>query len=156
MRGEAPASELRVRGLRLADLPGILRIERRSFATPWSLLDFAFELAKPSSICLAALADGQLAGYLVCSRQDELWHVMNLAVDSARRRRGIGSALLRELLDQRGRADARYVLETRQSDSGAIALYERFGFRVAGVRPGFYRDNGEEALIMWRTPPPES
>jgi [ribosomal protein S18]-alanine N-acetyltransferase len=81
--------------------------------------------------------------------------VMNVAVAPERRREGIASALLRQLLDEtRGDARRGYTLEVRVSNVGAIALYERFGFRPKGVRRGYYTDNREDALIMWRDADP--
>ena len=147
-----PASSLEIRRLTYADLPQVTAIERRAFPTPWSLAMFVLELSKPSGVCLAAISGGELVGYLVCSRYDTVWHVMNVSVDPGRRREGIASALLSELLARIGDPDARYTLEVRRSNAGAIALYERLGFRSAGVRRRYYQDNGEDALIMWRTP----
>jgi ribosomal-protein-alanine N-acetyltransferase len=77
---------------------------------------------------------------------------MNVAVDPDHRREGLASALLRELLHRIGDDQARVTLEVRPSNRGAIALYDAFGFRVAGARRRYYQDNGEDALIMWRTP----
>jgi ribosomal-protein-alanine N-acetyltransferase len=114
---------------------------------------FVLELSKPSGVCLAAVVETELAGYLVCSRYDTVWHVMNVAVDPDRRRRGIATALITALLERIG-DDAQVTLEVRRSNAGALALYERFGFRSAGVRPRYYADNGEDAVIMWRIAPP--
>ena len=147
-----PAASIAVRRLNYADLPQVTAIERRSFPTPWSLAMFVLELSKPSGICLAAMRDGELVGYLVCSRYDRVWHVMNVSVDPDHRRRGIASTLLSELLERVRDPQAQFTLEVRDSNRGAIALYERFGFRSAGVRRRYYQDNGEDALIMWRTP----
>ena len=142
-----------IRRLTYADLPQVVAIERRAFTTPWSLAMFVLELSKPSGVCLAADVEGELVGYQVCSRYDTVWHVMNIAVDPDRRRRGIATALLQALLERVGR-DAPVTLEVRCSNTGAIALYERFGFRSAGVRRRYYADNGEDAVIMWRSQPP--
>jgi ribosomal-protein-alanine N-acetyltransferase len=153
-----PAAAVRIRRLTYSDLPQVVAIERRSFTTPWSLAMFVLELSKPSGICLAAEleaddeADRELVGYLVCSRYDTVWHVMNVSVDPDRRRRGIASALLAALIGQVGDAEAQITLEVRRSNAGAIVLYERFGFRSAGLRRRYYQDNGEDAVIMWRTP----
>lgn len=140
-----------IRRLTYADLPQVIAIERRAFPTPWSLAMFVLELSKPSGICLAASRDGVLVGYLVCSRYDTVWHVMNVAVDPEERRTGIATTLLDELFG-RGGEEERYTLEVRESNTAAIGLYERFGFLSAGLRRRYYQDNGENALIMWRTP----
>ena len=138
--------------LTYADLPQVIAIERRAFPTPWSLAMFVLELSKPSGICLAARRDGRMCGYLICSRYDTVWHIMNVAVDPDARRTGVATALLAALLERVGDDRAHYTLEVRQSNAAAIELYQRFGFRTAGLRRRYYQDNGEDALIMWRTP----
>ena len=139
----------RVRPLAYGDLPAVLAIERRSFQTPWSLAMFVLELSKPSGICLAMVDErDELAGYLVCSRYADVWHLMNIAVAPERRRSGIATSLMRALFAEAGEP-SRFTLEVRTSNSGAIAMYERFGFRPAGHRRRYYHDNGEDALIMW-------
>jgi ribosomal-protein-alanine N-acetyltransferase len=143
---------LEIRRLSYSDLPQVIAIERRSFPTPWSLAMFVLELSKPSGICLAAVRDGKLVGYMVCSRYDRVWHIMNVAVDPDRRRRRVATALIGRLLERVGDDAAQYTLEVRCSNQGAIALYEGFGFRSAGLRRRYYQDNSEDALIMWRTP----
>jgi [ribosomal protein S18]-alanine N-acetyltransferase len=143
---------LEIRRLSYSDLPQVIAIERRSFPTPWSLAMFVLELSKPSGICLAAVRDGALVGYLVCSRYDRVWHLMNVAVEPDLLRQGIASALIDELLERVGDRTAQLTLEVRRSNRSAISLYERFGFRSAGLRRRYYQDNGEDALIMWRTP----
>jgi len=143
---------LEIRRLTYADLPQVIAIERRAFPTPWSLAMFVLELSKPSGICLAAIRDDRLAGYLICSRYDRVWHIMNVAVDPDCRRRGLATALLTRLLERVDDDEARYTLEVRRSNGPAIELYERFGFLVAGLRRRYYQDNGEDALVMWRTP----
>ena len=144
---------LEIRRLSYSDLPQVIAVERRAFPTPWSLAMFVLELSKPSGVCLAALHDGTVVGHLVCSRYDTVWHLMNIAVDPKVRRQGIAAALLTELLERidDGSGSAQLTLEVRPTNGAAIALYERFGFRSAGTRPRYYQDNGEDALIMWRT-----
>jgi ribosomal-protein-alanine N-acetyltransferase len=146
------SAPLDIRRLTYADLPQVIAIERRAFPTPWSLAMFVLELSKPSGICLAARRAGRLVGYLVCSRYDTVWHIMNVAVDPDERRTGVATGLLGALLERVDDPAARYTLEVRESNLAAIALYERFGFRTAGMRRRYYQDNGEDALIMWRTP----
>ena len=143
---------VRIRRLTYPDLPHVIAIERRAFPTPWSLAMFVLELSKTSGVCLAAVSGGRLVGYLICSRYETVWHVMNIAVDPERRREGVASALLGELYARVGDEQARYTLEVRRTNLGAIHLYEREGFRAAGLRRRYYQDNGEDALVMWRTP----
>ena len=140
--------EVEVRRLAYSDLPAVISIERRSFPTPWSLAMFVLELSKPSGICLAARAGDQLAGYVVCSRYDQVWHLMNIAVAPEHRDNGVAGQLMRRLIEE-SRGTLPFTLEVRVSNQRAIGMYERFGFRSAGVRPRYYHDNGEDALIMW-------
>jgi [ribosomal protein S18]-alanine N-acetyltransferase len=142
------SGEPAVRRLAYSDLPAVISIERRSFPAPWSLAMFVLELSKPSGICLAASDGEELLGYLVCSRYDRVWHLMNVAVGPEHRRRGVASRLISQLIEAGGR-DLPFTLEVRVSNRDAIAMYERLGFRSAGVRPRYYQDNGEDALIMW-------
>jgi ribosomal-protein-alanine N-acetyltransferase len=144
-------SELAIRNLGYGDLPAVAAIERRAFPTPWSIAMFVLELSKPSGLCLAAVRGGRLVGYTVCSRYDTVWHVMNIAVDPDLRRQRIASALLAELYVRAGDERAQFTLEVRRSNQAAIELYQRDGFRIAGLRRRYYQDNGEDALIMWRT-----
>jgi [ribosomal protein S18]-alanine N-acetyltransferase len=149
---------LELRKLELHDLNDIERIERESYPTPWSRSMFAGELAKPSSISLGAFdrESGKLVGYLVISRYVDAWHVMNIAVTPPYRRRGVASVLLERLFELTGSDERRgYTLEVRVSNEGAIKLYERLGFVARGVRRGYYTDNREDALIMWRDPIPD-
>jgi [ribosomal protein S18]-alanine N-acetyltransferase len=146
-------NDLDIRRLTYADLPQVIAIERRAFPTPWSLAMFVLELSKPSGICLAALIEERLVGYMVCSRYDTVWHLMNIAVDDGLRRQGIATTLLERLFELADKPSEQYTLEVRTSNEDAIRLYERFGFRTAGRRRAYYHDNREDALIMWRTVP---
>ena len=152
----AEQPHLEIRRLAYPDLPQVIGIERRAFPTPWSLAMFVLELSKPSGICLAAVLDTggsrRLVGYMICSRYETVWHVMNVAVAPEHRREGVASALLGELYERVDDEQARYTLEVRRSNDVAIRLYEREGFRAAGMRRRYYQDNGEDALVMWRTP----
>jgi ribosomal-protein-alanine N-acetyltransferase len=147
---EPPA--IQIRPLSYPDLPQVIAVERRVFPTPWSLAMFVLELSKQSGVCLAAFSGPRLVGYLICSRYDTVWHVMNIAVDLDHQRQGLATALLKELYERVGVPDARFTLEVRRSNAIAIHLYEREGFRAAGTRRRYYQDNGEDALVMWRTP----
>ena len=148
----APSPGAEIRPLSYPDLPQVIAIERRVFPTPWSLAMFVLELSKQSGICLAAVERGRLVGYLICSRYDTVWHIMNIAVDSGHQQRGLASALLSDLYRRVEDEGARFTLEVRRSNAVAIHLYQREGFRAAGTRRRYYQDNGEDALVMWRTP----
>jgi len=146
--------KVELRRLETGDLARVEEIEREAYPTPWSRSMFDAELRKPSSLALGAFTEAdELVGYAFVSRYVDAWHVMNVAVSIAYRRRGIAAALLERLFDVTA-ADPRrgYTLEVRVSNTGAIALYDRLGFESRGVRRGYYTDNREDALIMWREP----
>jgi [ribosomal protein S18]-alanine N-acetyltransferase len=146
---------IEIRRLSLHDLDAIEQIENAVYPTPWSRSMFAGELAKPSSLSLGGFDpdSGRLIAYLIVSRYVDAWHIMNLAVHPGWRRAGVASRLLDELLDLTAEDRRRgYTLEVRVSNTSAIALYERFGFEASGVRRGYYTDNREDALIMWKDP----
>ena len=146
-----------IRRLQTGDLDAIERIERDSYPTPWSRSMFVGEISKPSSICLGAFdpESAQLIGYVIVSRYVDAWHVMNVAVDPRDRRHGVATMLLDRLFELTAGDERRgFTLEVRVSNDGAIRLYERVGFRGRGVRRGYYTDNREDALIMWRDPAP--
>ena len=151
----ATANRVAFRRLELRDLNAIEKIERSSYRTPWSRSMFAGELAKPSSISLGAFdpENAQLLGYLIISRYVDAWHVMNLAVAPKHRRKHIAAGLLEQLfVATAGEGRRGYTLEVRVSNDVAISLYEQAGFKARGVRRGYYTDNREDALIMWRDP----
>jgi [ribosomal protein S18]-alanine N-acetyltransferase len=154
--GPQRVRDLEIRRLTYPDLPHVIAIERRVFPTPWSLAMFVLELSKQSGVCLAAMAGRgrgrRLIGYLICSRYETVWHVMNIAVDHDHQGRGVATAMLAELYERVDDQSARYTLEVRRSNLLAIRLYEREGFRAVGTRRRYYQDNGEDALVMWRTP----
>ena len=145
------AVAVEIRKLGLADLDAIESIEKRAYRTPWSRSMFASELAKPTSICLGAFEGLQLVGYVVNSRYVDAWHVMNVAVDPNFQRRGIATQLLERVFELTDDDERRgYTLEVRVSNGDAIRLYEKLGFGSRGIRRGYYTDNREDALIMWR------
>ena len=145
------AVALYIRALELGDLAHIEAIEQRAYPTPWSRSMFASELAKPTSICLGAFEGDELVGYVINSRYVDAWHIINVAGAPERQRRGIATALLARLFELTKHDERRgFTLEVRISNEGAIGLYERLGFEARGIRRGYYTDNREDALIMWR------
>ena len=128
-----------------------MRIERESFPLPWSAAMFVLEMTRSGSAALVAEGrDGVIVGYVVCSRLDLDWHLMNIAVPPASRRLGVAERLMSELIARLGDS-ARLTLEVRPSNGPAISLYEKWGFLSAGRRRGYYADSGEDAIVMWRT-----
>jgi ribosomal-protein-alanine N-acetyltransferase len=145
-----PSLKLRVGPMRVEDLPAVHAIERASFDSPW-----------PVDAYRSELETNRLAQYLVAHAGDEIaayggmWlmvdeaHIITFAVDPAWRRQRIGERLLLALLDLAQDAGAQEAtLEVRLSNLPARRLYEKFGFRPVGLRPRYYSDNGEDALIM--------
>jgi ribosomal-protein-alanine N-acetyltransferase len=149
-----PATRVAIRPMRLADIAGgILAIERESHPVPWTPRMIQGEIARVDGINLVADADGAILGYILVALQVDVWHILNVTVHPLHRGRRIGEALIRsvrELGDRR--AHAGYTLEVRVSNERAIRLYRRLGFVTHGVRPRYYSDNGEDALIMWLVP----
>jgi ribosomal-protein-alanine N-acetyltransferase len=141
--------------LRVSELGEVMPIERSSYRTPWSVAMFVLELTRPETIGLGVRIDGRLAGYVICSPQADEWHVMNVTVGPNDRRAGLARALLvhlHDLLDTSTGGQARITLEVRPSNTPALTLYASEGYLVAGRRRAYYPDDGEDALVMWRTP----
>lgn len=145
----AESGPVTVRELAYGDLPEVISIENRSFGGPWSPGMFVSEMSKESTLALAAERNGRVLAYLVLSRYDAAWHLMNVAVAPEHRRARLATLLIHKAFAQIGQ-DAPVTLEVRPSNRAAIALYEEFGFRSYGHRKAYYPDNGEDALIMWR------
>ena len=146
---------LTITRLRVAELAEVMPVERASYGTPWSVAMFVLELTRPESVALAARVGGRLAGYVICSPQADEWHVMNVTVSPDFRRRGVARALIGELHETLAVATAdgaRTTLEVRPSNTAAFELYRSEGYLVAGRRRAYYPDDGEDALVMWRTP----
>jgi [ribosomal protein S18]-alanine N-acetyltransferase len=146
-----PAIE--IRPLELEDVDSVGEIERVSMPAPWSPAMFAGEITKSTSVCLGAWDSGSgiLVGYVIVSRYVDAWHVMNLVVSEDRRRLGVATALLDEVFVRTRDVGRRgFTLEVRSSNDAALRLYEAMGFRAQGVRRGYYTDNLEDAVIMWR------
>jgi ribosomal-protein-alanine N-acetyltransferase len=156
---EVAGRELVVGSLSSSDTTRVMEIERSSYAAPWSVAMFTVEMGKRHSQCLGAWEAEALRGFLICSRFYDVWHLLNVAVDPTSRRTKVGATLVSELLrrlDEQailsGGTVAPVTLEVRASNTAAQELYSRFGFMAAGVRHGYYPDNGEDAVLMWRTP----
>ena len=153
------------------DVPSMARLEELCFTTPWSEAALRQDVAEnPLSFYLVAELAGETdgSGAIVQSEPGTdgtggivgyagVWkiagegHITNVAVHPACREKGIGSALvgqLVQLLELEGVSEQ--TLEVRAGNLAAIGLYEKHGFRLAGIRKEYYQDNGEDALIMWR------
>jgi ribosomal-protein-alanine N-acetyltransferase len=148
-RAALAGQPIRIRDFAEPDLPAVVAVERRVFSDAWPESFFREELSQAMAWARVAEADGALAGYLLAWVGAGAGHVGNLAVVPEARRRGVARALLEDLLEHAGAAGAASLtLEVRVSNFAAQALYRPFGFRLAGLRRGYYRDTGEDALIM--------
>ena len=135
------------------EIDEMLAVEREAFTNPWTREMYLAECANPdvSHFFLARDLSGRLVGFCAFWRILDELHINNLAVLPDYRRQGIGSALLDRVLAEGQRLGAAHAtLEVRQSNDAAVQLYERWGFRVAGVRRHYYTKPDEDALLLWR------
>jgi ribosomal-protein-alanine N-acetyltransferase len=143
-----------VEPMTLDDIPAVHRIERASFPVPWP--DYAFRQEIESNRLahyLVVRAGGQIVGYAGMWMMVDEAHVTTFAVLPDWRRRGIGGRLMLAMVRRAGELGARVAtLEVRLSNVAARELYQRFGFRPVGIRPRYYSDNAEDALIMTSAP----
>ena len=145
-------AELVVRKGVVTDVDDIEALEFACFASPWSRDSLLYELTdNPLSTYVVAEMEGHVIGYVgVWSILDE-GHITNVAVSPDYRRQHVGSLLIYHMLKSTMEAGlVRHTLEVRAGNEAALALYRKFGFTEAGVRKGYYEDNGEDAIIMWR------
>lgn len=137
-----------------ADLPRLLEIERAGFAHPWSEAQLAAELKNAWSIQLLAVEPGpdgaeRVVGYVIVWVVHDELHVLNVATDPAHQRRGVARALLDHVTEAgRARGCRLATLEVRRSNEPARALYRKLGYREVGMRPRYYAEEGEDAILM--------
>lgn len=145
--------DLEIVAMRGRHVPGVLRIERQVYPTPWSMSLFLQELRSDHRVYRVARRAGRsevlgYAGVIILAGEG---HVATVAVDPSWQRRAIGARLLLEAT--RGAIDdgaQAMTLEVRVSNTGAQALYRSFGYQPVGVRKNYYSDNGgEDAIVMW-------
>ena len=139
-----------VRPMTAGDVVLVVALEASTFAQPWTELAFREELLAPGRVYLVAEEDGQIVGYVGVMVAEGDAHVMNVAVRPEWRRQGVGRTLVVEALRQAERlGGTRVTLEVRPSNKAALELYRTLGMTAVGERPGYYRDSGEAAVIMW-------
>ncbi|HMD83053.1 MAG TPA: ribosomal protein S18-alanine N-acetyltransferase [Anaerolineales bacterium] len=139
-----------IRKMTMDDIEQVLAIDRVSFSLPWPERSFRFELTdNPASRCWVAEMDGKLVGMIVAWLIVSEVHVATLATHPDFRRQGIAKKLLayalRELRNEGAQSS---FLEVRASNFAAQEMYRKFGYEESGVRPRYYRDNDEDALLM--------
>ena len=151
MRALAP--QTRLRKMTLADLPAVMVIEQQAFTNPWTTEMVKKELTQEWSTVLlveeSTAAGWELRAFAIFWLVADEVHVLNVATDQAMRRRGFGRQVMDAVLAQ-GRAQKCRVahLEVRRSNVAAQALYSSFGFRAVGLRPAYYQDDKEDAVVM--------
>lgn len=146
-----PESErLVIRRMEVGDVPQVHALDAACFSLPWPERSFRYEVeSNPNSRPWVAEWDGRLLGMMVIWIIVDEAHIGTIAVDEAFRHRGIGRRLLAHgLLAARAEGMTASLLEVRQSNRAAQQMYEQFGFTIAGIRPRYYRDNHEDAVLM--------
>lgn len=139
-----------LRRMREADLPEVAQIDRTSFSMPWPERSFHFELnSNPAARCWVAELDNQVAAMLVLWMVVDEAHIATFATHADHRRKGIGTKLLSKALELAKQEGAvRAFLEVRAGNEAAQAMYRGMGFVEDGLRKRYYRDNGEDAILM--------
>ena len=141
----------RVRRMRMTDVPHVHAIDCAVSAIPWPRHMLHAELGKSGTIDIVCVIGNEVVGFVLASRYADVWHILNVGVRPDHWRRGIGRLLLEDTITRGDEVPhLGFTLEVRISNAPAIALYRGFGFIDHGVRPGYYSDNNEDALIMWR------
>lgn len=139
-----------VRPMTAEDITAVVEIEKESFATPWTPHAFRLELRNRLAVYRVVEVAGRVAAYGGMWLILDEGHVTNIAVHPDFRGRHLGRKIMEVLMDQaRQRGLLRMTLEVRKQNHVAITLYKDLGFLLAGIRPGYYQDTGEDALIMW-------
>jgi [ribosomal protein S18]-alanine N-acetyltransferase len=142
---------IRIAPLRMEEIPEVAEIENLSFPTPWSLSSFRHEMTENPYATLfgVRLVRGPLVGFGCVWAIDQELKINNLAVHPRWRGHRIGSRLLQALLEfGTGEGCVEATLEVRPSNTPALKMYTRAGFRIIGRRRGYYSDTHEDALVM--------
>ncbi len=143
------SGEVAIRKMEKEDLPGVLEIERLSFRTPWTETLFLEELETPFCNSLVAVVEGLVRGSIHFAIVLDEIHLRNVAVHPSFKRRGIATRLMEEMIERSMKKGAFLCfLEVRYSNRQAISLYRKFGFTRKGIRPLYYSDTNEDAVIM--------
>ncbi len=144
-----------IRKMSMQDVPAVSLIDRMSFSLPWPEHSFQYEVSENRSArCFVAEAeDKRIAAMIVSWIIVDEMHIATIATHPDFRRQGIGELILREaLLDGKGMGAHLAFLEVRAGNEPAQAMYRKFGFEATGKRPRYYRDNGEDAILMTLEP----
>src|SRR5512139_330673 len=138
-----------IRDMEAADLPAVLEIERQSFTTPWSETSFLNEIHNRRSIARVAQQDDILVGYICLKVILDEGHLLDLAIHPSHRQKGVARALFVDALEEiRTMSCSSLYLEVRVSNTAALSLYEKLGFRHVGTRRGYYGSPPEDGAVM--------
>ena len=130
-------------------LNAVAALEEECFSHPWSKQSLSESLENENSVFLVAVEDGKIVGYVGMEVIVDEGYIFNVAVSADYRRRGVGYALVRELVTYGMKNSLCFItLEVRQSNAAAISLYSKFGFIRAGERKNYYSDPEENAVLM--------
>lgn len=133
------------------DLDAVLEISSLSLKESWNLDSFSNELSNPLAKYLIAKINNKIVGFVGVWTIIDEGHITNMAVHPEFRKKGVGSALLTSLIESsKDWGCNSLTLEVRSSNKAAKDLYKKFGFLEEGIRKNYYRDNEEDALIMWK------
>lgn len=141
-----------IRKMTIEDIDQVLEIEKSSFTTPWSRDAFVVEVTE-NMLAKYIVADygGMVVGYGGIWLIIDEGHVTNIAVLKEYRGIGIGKEILKGLIDICNERNINAMtLEVRRSNEIAKSLYRQYGFKEYGIRPNYYADDNEDAIIMWR------
>ena len=143
--------KLSIRSAASADLPAMMSLEKHpATAAHWTAQQYEalFRGHSPERRALIIEDESGLQGFVIARVVDREWEIENIAVAGPARRRGLGTRLLGELLDQaRDRGADAVFLEVRESNRAARALYEKWAFLEGARRPGYYKDPKEDAIL---------
>ena len=139
-----------IESMTVDDISQVAEIERQIFSIPWSEKAFRNSMESDNTIYIVAKENNNVAGYAGMYLSFEEGNITNVAVNPLSRRKGIGEKIVRDILNRAYEKGVRDVfLEVRETNSVAIALYEKIGFKEEGIRKNFYDKPRENALIMW-------
>ncbi len=148
--------QISFRPMKLEDLSSVMVIERASFTAPWSEEIFRNDMIENlNSIYEVGIIDGEVATYAGLWVLNEIGHITTIATRHDLRGRGLGEAALLNIIET-GRLEGveKFTLEVRESNTEAIKMYEKHGFKLVGRRKKYYQEVGEDALVMWTGDPP--
>ncbi len=143
------ASDIIIRNMACSDIEEVYEIERDSFSEPWHKDSFEYSINAEHDYSVVAVCDGRICGYLMLRISCDCADIMNVAVDASYRKKGIASILMKNVMEYgRSKGVETFILEVRESNAPAIALYEKMGFNVIGKRKAYYTSPVEDALVM--------